>query len=56
MTNEGTPTGKPTAGSLPGSESKLEFRRDIGGLKIQLPPQEPGPGPHVLRIAGLHLP
>ncbi len=52
----GVPTGTPTAIRLLGSESKLEFRQDAEGLKIQLPQQEPGTGPHILRIAGLHIP
>jgi len=39
-----------------GSESKLEFTQDAAGLKIQLPQQEPGSGPYVFRIAGLHMP
>jgi alpha-L-fucosidase len=50
------PTGKPTAVHLLGSEAKLEFNQDAEGLKVQLPQQEPGAGPYVFRIAGLHMP
>ncbi len=49
----GAPTGQPTAVSLLGSESTLEFKQDAEGLKIQLPQQEPGAGPYVFRIVGL---
>jgi alpha-L-fucosidase len=50
------PTGKPTAVSLLGSETKLEFSQDAEGLKIQLRQQDPGNGPYAFRIAGLQIP
>lgn len=50
----GTPTGKPSVVRLLGGESKLQFSQDAEGLKIQLPQQQPGTGPHVLCLAGLH--
>ena len=50
------PTGKPTAVSLLGSETKPEFSHDAEGLKIELPRQDPGNGPYVFRITGLQMP
>jgi alpha-L-fucosidase len=50
------PTGKPTAVSLLGSETKLDFSQDAEGLNIQLRRQDPGNGPYAFRLAGLQMP